>query len=207
MGMGRTFVLPWGLLLAVSTGIFAQKPLDLVLVIEPVEWADTPGGRLSRTAEDLKLEPSDRLGVVELIGAPKVKAKLGEGKTKIGMRWRPTFRLGADATGPEQRARRIYDALEMATRLLPDDYDPDRRRAILLVTANEEFGSKTSIKNALAALKASQAAIVVLAEPERQKIPKRGVPVQPLAEAAGAEFLLLEGADPLNAAITRLRNR
>jgi len=63
---------------------FAQKPLDLILILEPVNWAEAPGGRVARTEEALNLRPEDRLAVVELEGAPKVKAKLGEGKTKVG---------------------------------------------------------------------------------------------------------------------------
>jgi len=197
----------WPTVLLSASLASAQKPLDLVLVLEPVNWADAPGGRVARTEEELKLRPDDRLAVVELIGGPKVKARLGEGKTKVGMRWRPTFRFGAAAQGPEPTGRRVYDALEMATKLLPDEYDPARQRAILLVTANEELGSKATLKSVRASLAASQARLAILAEPEPkgQKVFRRGVSLEPLATDAGGEFRWLEGADPLNAAIEKLR--
>jgi hypothetical protein len=198
----RTLVL----ICMMAGAVLAQKPLDLVLVLEPVNWAEAPGGRVARTEEELKLRPEDRLAVVELEGAPKVKAKLGEGKTKVGMRWRPTFRFGAAAQGPEQTGRRVYDALVLATQLLPDDYDPTRQRAILLVTANEELGSKAKLKDAVAALSASQARLAILAEPApKQKVIRRGVGLQSVAEGVEGEFHELQGNDPLNAAIERLR--
>jgi hypothetical protein len=187
--------------------VSAQKPLDLVLILEPVEWEGAPGGRLSRVSEDLRLRPDDRLAVVELIGAPKVKAKLGEGKMKIGMRWRPTVRLGAAAVGPESEARRIYDALVMATKLLPDDYDPDRQRAILLVTADEEEGSKAKLNEVRAALQASQARVAMLAEPEPKgtRRLRQGVSVEPLVREEGGSMETLAGQEPLNEAIEKLR--
>jgi hypothetical protein len=196
-------------LICLATGIaLAQKPLDLILVLEPVNWAEAPGGKVARTEEELKLRPEDRLAVIELEGAPKVKAKLGEGKTKVGMRWRPTFRFGAAAQGPEMTGRRVYDAILLATQLLPDDFDPQRQRAILLVTANEELGSKAKLKDTLAALTASQARFAILAEPEpTQKVYRRGVSLESVATGVDADFRRLQGGDPLNAAIERLRRQ
>ena len=192
------------LLFLLAMAAMGQKPLDLVVIVEPVEWGDS-AGKVSRTSEELKLRPEDRVGVVELIGAPKIKSKLGEGKTNIGMRWRPTFRFGAASVGQPEPVARIYDAIELATRMLPDEYDPARQRAILLITADEEMGSKVKLGDVQAALKASQARVMALAVPADPTRRQRGVSVKTLVEDAGGSFATLNGVASVNAGIEKLR--
>jgi hypothetical protein len=196
------------MLCAVAAPAFAQVPLDLVLILEPVEWGDSGGGALSRSAEDLRMRPDDRMAVIELIGAPKVKSKLGEGKTVVGMRWRPTFRFGATAGEPEPRARRIYDALVLAAQQFPAELEPGRQRAILLITADEEFGSKQKQASAQEAIRGSGAKLGVLIEPEpKNRRVKRGVSVGEWARGLGAYVNVLAGMDSLGASVAELRRR
>jgi hypothetical protein len=178
-------------------------PLDIVLILEPVSWQDSPGGRVSRVSQDLRLEPGDRLALIELIGAPKVKSKLEQGNQVVAMRARPSFRFGVSANQPDLPGRRIYDALSLAATQFEPGLPEGRRRLILLVTSDQERGSRINVDGAATAVADSHATLVVLHE--ALEGPRQGASVEPLVEKLAGRFLQLSGREPLAEAIAYVR--